>query len=90
MLNSTPSPVASHDESFSCCGLWAKRAERSVACVYLSVTISRAGVVFEQFIDGFLQAIIRVHQIKRLIYFRQNQLLLHQYVEEEQIHKWYN
>ncbi len=35
--------------------------------------------------DYYLQSRRIVHQIKRLIYFRQNQLL-HQYMEEEQIH----
>lgn len=58
----------------------------------VSLMINRARVGFQQFIDGFYKQLSltkqqnRVHQIKRLIYSRQNQLLLHQYVEDEQIH----
>lgn len=58
----------------------------------VAVMINRARVGFQQFIDGFYKRLLftkreqqnRVHQIKRLIYFRQN--LLHQCVEEEEIH----
>lgn len=54
--------------------------------------INRARVGFQQFIDRFYKRLLftkreqqnRVHKIKCLIYSRQN--LLHQCVEEEQIH----